>query len=282
MGPGGLRVRPLIPFFDHPHIDIPLPFPILGNTDHLTIYGFGIMVATGFLVASRWGIKEADRIGLKGEVINQLVGWMVASTFIGGHLGYAIMYDPKAYFADPIKFLYVWEGLSSFGGIITSLVVAIGFFLYHKLPLWHYLDLLAKIFVLGWGFGRTGCMLAHDHAGAVTQFWLGRQGICLSGDKSLACHDLGMYEMMWAFSVYGLFMLLDRKPRFAGFYAAMIGVLYGPVRFFFDFLRPESTDPRYLGFTAGQHWSVVIFALGVYFLVTRAKKADPGLWVAKK
>ncbi|MBN2797531.1 MAG: prolipoprotein diacylglyceryl transferase [Deltaproteobacteria bacterium] len=273
-------MRPLIPFFDHPRITIPLPFELPTGSDHLTIYGFGVMVALGFLVASRWGIKRADKIGLDGEVINRLVGWMVLSTFVGGHLGYAIMYDPASYFANPIKFLQVWEGLSSFGGIVTSIVVAVVFFKVQKLPLWHYLDLLAKVFVLGWGFGRTGCTLAHDHAGAVTNFWLGRQGICLNGDKSLACHDLGMYEMMWAFSVFGLFMLLDRKQRFSGFYAGLLGILYGPVRFFFDFLRPESTDPRYLGFTAGQHWSVVVFLLGVYIFWSRSRLNEPGKWIA--
>lgn len=269
----------VIPFFDHPRITIPLPFdlPFLGS-DEITIYGFGIMVALGFLIGAKVAIQRADRVGLDGEKLNKMVGWWVLTTFVGGHWGYALMYDPAAYFAEPIKFLYFWEGLSSFGGIVLSLIAGVAYFKYNKLPLWPYLDNVAFGMAIGWGLGRTGCTLAHDHPGAVTNFVLGRQGICLNGDPHLACHDLGMYEALWAYGLFIVFLLLDGKPRKPGFYAGFMGVAYGPTRFLLDFLRPESTDPRYFALTAGQWWAMVAFLVGSAVLYRALRSDDEPVW----
>jgi hypothetical protein len=50
----------------------------------------------------------------------------------------------------------------------------------------------------------------------------------------------------------------------AGFVTVLTGVLYAPVRFFLDFLRPEDTDPRYVGLTFAQWSSILAFGAAVY------------------
>jgi hypothetical protein len=35
----------------------------------------------------------------------------------------------------------------------------------------------------------------------------------------------------------------------AGFLTVLLGMLYAPVRFFLEYLRPSTTDPRYLSLT---------------------------------
>jgi len=50
----------------------------------------------------------------------------------------------------------------------------------------------------------------------------------------------------------------------AGFVTALTGVLYAPVRFFLDYLRPEDTDPRYGTLTFAQWSSIVAFAIAIY------------------
>ncbi len=254
-------MRPLIPFFDHPKITIPLPFDLplpTGPVSELTIYGFGIMVALGFLIGAKVAVNHANKSGMDGETVNKLVGWLVIGTFVGGHWGYALMYAPAEYFAEPVRFLHFWEGLSSFGGIVTCIVIVIWWVYKEKLPGWAFADSLAHGMGIGWALGRTGCTLAHDHPGAVTHFFLGRQGICLNNDPAMACHDLGMYEAIWAYSMFVVLRILDKKPRTAGVQAILLGLCYGPVRFGFDFLRPESSDPRWFYLTAGQWWALVL------------------------
>jgi phosphatidylglycerol:prolipoprotein diacylglycerol transferase len=266
-------VKPLIPWFEPPVLDIPLP-----GGSHLPLHGFGLLVALGFVFGGRAAMSRAKRMGLDPEAINRLIGWLVVGTFVGGHVGYGLMYKPDEYLANPVEFLKVWQGLSSFGGFVVCVPLAVWFFKKEKLPLWPYLDCLAHGMALGWFFGRMGCFVAHDHPGTVTDFWLGVYGICQPhGAKNVACHDMGLYEALWSLMMFGLFKLMDRRPWKPGTFVLTLGLAYGPVRFAMDFLRPEATDARYLGFTPGQYWAAVFTLVCVGALVMRVRSADEPL-----
>lgn len=267
-------MHPLIPWFEAPIFKIPgLEFEI---------HGFGILVALGFVFGGRVSMARARRLGLDPEVINRLIGWLVFGTFVGGHVGYGLMYKPQEYLADPIQFLYMWRGLSSFGGFLFCVPVSIWFFHKEKVPLWPMLDNLALGMSLGWFFGRMGCFVAHDHPGTVTNFWLGVYGICQpSGSRSIACHDMGLYEALWSLSMFGLFNLLDARPLKPGTLVLALGTAYGPLRFAMDWFRPEYTDVRYGGFTPGQYWSAVLTLVCLGALVARLRSSDPALGPAR-
>lgn len=258
----------LIPWFDVPIFPIPLPG---GRT--LPIHGFGVLVAIGFLVGGRVAMDRARATGLEAQQVNRVITWLVVGTFVGGHVGYGLMYKPAEYFADPIKFLQVWQGLSSYGGFAVCVPLAIWFFRKERLPVLPYLDTLAWGMTVGWFFGRLGCFVAHDHPGSATDFVLGVVGICEGGSRDIACHDMGLYEAIWSIGMYVAFLAIDRLRSWpAGFYTALIGLAYGPVRFGMDYLRPEANDPRYAGFTPGQWWSLLLTVLCAAMLVRVLRK----------
>lgn len=288
--------------------------PVL-NLGPLPIHGFGLLVALGFVIGGNAAMARAARTGLDGERINQVLTWLVIGTFIGGHWGYGLMYAREEYFADPVKFLQFWQGLSSFGGFVVCVPLAFYFFRRYGLPMWHYMDSLAFGMGIGWFLGRMGCTVAHDHPGTPSTFFLAkycrpveggtielpgfltsnvphdlRWGPCRDGgspvldiaDKVdpaafegvLAAHDMGFYEALWSLGVFLLFLGLERmrdwKP---GFYVTLLGVLYAPVRFGMDYLRPASTDNRWfvdtaIEMTPGQFWSIIFFVVALYGLVT--------------
>lgn len=277
----------LIPYFPPVKIQI---------TDTFAIHGFGILVAVAFIVGSHMAMRKALRDGLDPELINRLVGWLVLAVFVGGHLGHVIFYEPRYYLEHPLLIFKVWDGLSSFGGFIACLAVTIWFFRregrkreienqhrqarglppYPPIRYWDYGELCAYGWAFGWIFARTGCFLAHDHPGIVTDFFLGVRGICESapGDTSVACFDLGLLEALWAVPVSLFFFIADRKPRFSGFYQGWWALLYGAARMWYDGLRTH--DTRWLvgvlgdqGVTPGQVLSAVMMLLGVWILVTR-------------
>ena len=263
-------MKPLIPWFEPPVLEIPFGEMVI------PLHGFGFLVAIGFVVGGKVAMGRAKRLGLDPEVINRLIGWLVVGTFVGGHVGYGLMYKPDEYLANPIEFLKVWQGLSSIGGFAVCLPISIWFFIKEKVPVWPYLDCLAHGMAVGWFFGRMGCFVAHDHPGTATEFWLGVQGICQGDQPGLACHDMGLYEALWSLSVFGLFTVMDRARTFVpGFYVVLLGTLYGPVRFGMDFLRPESTDPTYWGFTPGQYGAALITLVGLAMLAFRLRSTDP-------
>jgi phosphatidylglycerol:prolipoprotein diacylglycerol transferase len=297
-------LAPLIPYYQVPVFHIgPLP-----------IHGFGMLVAAGFVLGGNAAMRRAERAGLDPEAINKLLGYLVLGTFIGGHVGYGLMYEPAEYFANPIKFLQFWQGLSSFGGFVVCVPLSFWFFRNHKLPIWPYMDSLSIGLALGWFFGRMGCTVAHDHPGTPSTFFLAkycrpveghtlelptwmvddhtgdlRWGPCRAiGDAVtsitqqvpadvgtvVSAHDMGFYEALWSISVFGLFLLLDRTARRPGFYVTLLGVLYAPVRFFMDFLRPETSDVRYLALTPAQWWSIVFFVVAAYGFYVRSRTTD--------
>jgi phosphatidylglycerol:prolipoprotein diacylglycerol transferase len=265
----------LIPWFEVPIFHIPL-----GSGRTLPIHGFGILVAIGFVVGGRVAMDRARATGLDPQMINRVITWLVVGTFVGGHVGYGLMYRPEEYFAEPVKFLQVWQGLSSYGGFAVCVPLAIWFFRKERLAVLPYLDALAWGMTVGWFFGRMGCFVAHDHPGTPTDFFLGVVGTCPGAGRDIACHDMGLYEAFWSIGMYGLFAAVDRVRRWpAGFYTALIGLAYGPVRFAMDTLRPEQNDPRYAGFTPGQWWSIALalFCAPMLFrLLSKQAQPDTG------
>ena len=125
---------------------------------------------------------------------------------------------------------------------------------------------------MAFGLGRVGCFLAHDHPGIETTFFLGVEGVCRTafGDTTMICHDLGLYEAIWACSLIGIVMMLDKKPRFPGFYLAMIPMYYAPIRFSLDYLR--TADVRYWGLTPAQYGTMILFSIGFAVFITCRKK----------
>ena len=210
---------------------------------------------------------------------------------------------------DLLYLVRFWDGLSSFGGFIVTSFLCYVFFkkenrrivrenktrhtanqaeenpekrplLFHISAL-HYGDCVIYGFPMAFGLGRVGCFLAHDHPGKITEFFLGVKGICRKNaeghfDDSLwateiACHDLGLYEAIWACSLIPIVYFINKtKPRFPGFFLAFIPMYYGPVRFCFDYLR--TNDVRYFGLTPAQYGAMMLFCIGLAVFAVNHKK----------
>ncbi len=261
-------MKPLIPWFEVPILPIPLPG---GGTFEL--HGFGVLVAIGFMVGGWVAQRRATRLGDDAEAINRLIGWLVVGTFVGGHVGYGLMYKPDEYLSNPVEFLKFWQGLSSMGGFIVCVPLAIYFFKREKLDVWRYMDHLAHGMAIGWFFGRMGCFVAHDHPGSPTDFYLGVYGICHGqSSKLVACHDLGLYEALWSLAMFVVLQVLDRATKLKdGMHVLLLGLAYGPVRFALDSLRPEATDPTYGPFTPGQYGAIAVTVVCLAALARRAR-----------
>jgi hypothetical protein len=61
----------------------------------------------------------------------------------------------------------------------------------------------------------------------------------------------------------------------AGMVTVLVGMLYAPVRFFMDFLRPEYSDPRHFGLTFAQWISILAFGGTAWFAYYVFKNGEP-------
>jgi len=258
----------VIPYFPQPNLHL----------GPLTIHAFGALVATGILLAFRLIRQRAPKVGLDAVLSERLAMRMVISGFIAAHIVDRIAYYPRDVLANPLSLLYIWESISSFGGFIGAVIVAVWFMRKQGGTLgWRYLDLIAYVFPLAWMFGRLGCTVAYDHPGTPTEFFLGQRY-----SDHIVRHNLGLYEALYTAVIVLLFYRLGKnKTRAPGFYVGALPLVYAPVRFLLDFLRIE--DARYFGFTPGQYGSVLLVGAGLLVLrhAERLRAAQPQASAAK-
>jgi phosphatidylglycerol---prolipoprotein diacylglyceryl transferase len=195
--------------------------------------------------------------------------------------------------------LRIWDGISSYGGFIGG---AIGFALFvwwKRLPARLFADITLIGLLLAFSIGRIGCTVVSDHIGAMVDpnAWYAFLAMDYplhavpreiltpellnlinkpeGATAVVRAWNLGLLELLYLIPVNVViarlaFRTSNRLP--AGVIAVLTGVMYAPVRFFLDFLRPEKTDPRYLGLTFAQWSSIAAFGAALY-LASRLLKS---------
>jgi phosphatidylglycerol:prolipoprotein diacylglycerol transferase len=240
----------VIPYFTQPKLHL----------GPITIHAFGVLVATGILLAIRLIRQRAARVDLDPALSERLAMRIVIVSFLCAHVFDRLAYFPRETWADPLSLLRIWESISSFGGFIGATMTAM-FFLrsrHKQKDGWRYLDVISYAFPVGWFFGRLGCTLAYDHPGTETTFFLAQRY-----SDNVIRHNLGLYEALYVLPIIATFLLLGRnRKRPEGFYLALLPILYAPGRFFLDFLRHD--DARYFGLTPAHYGSIVLFIVGVW------------------
>jgi phosphatidylglycerol:prolipoprotein diacylglycerol transferase len=128
---------------------------------------------------------------------------------------------------------------------------------------------------LGWGVGRIGCFLIHDHPGTLTHFILGVKF------PDGARFDLGLMESILGFILFVVFYFLFKKLikiRF-GLVAAYSIASYAVGRFLLDFLRATPDFPggdvRYMSLTPAQWGMLAVLAgLTLMFVLGKMKRKE--------
>ncbi len=152
----------------------------------LTLHPFGLLVATGVVVGTFLATNRARKRGIDLDKLNSFITWMLVGGFTGAHMFDEIFYHPSEIVKRPWSLLFLWEGLSSFGGFLGALigivlwkyfeavpykqlgpVATIPKFRRRKepMPVMPLADLILSVFPVAWIFGRSGCTVVHDHPG---------------------------------------------------------------------------------------------------------------------
>ncbi len=251
----------MIPYFAQPELHL----------GPITIHAFGVLVATGILLALRSIRRRSAELGLDPMLAERLAMRMVIIGFIVAHLVDRIAYYPRDVLAHPLSLLYIWQSISSFGGFLGATLVAVWFVHSRRASAdgWRYLDVIAYAFPLAWMFGRCGCAVAFDHPGYATTFFLAERYT-----DGVVRHNLGLDEALCTVPLVLVFHWLGKnKARPAGFYLGLLASVYAPVRFFLDSLRWD--DARYFGLTPGQYGSILLEIVGLLIL-RQALRRPPG------
>jgi phosphatidylglycerol:prolipoprotein diacylglycerol transferase len=272
-----------------------VPYFHLGSFDKLgiPIQAFGVIVAIGVLIGAALLRRYAEWHGVSDDHIRGLTGWITVTGFIGAHVFDVVAYQWDDLMKDPVLLIKLWKGISSYGGFLGG---ALGFAMYiwwKRLPVRLFADIAIVGLLPAFSIGRIGCTVVSDHLGArlgnpdawyaflameyprdealkdgvsgLAQLYQQNPDAQIAG--TIEAWNLGFVELIYLVPVNLLVLWLAFRPdkrMGAGFLAVLAGIFYAPVRFFMDYLRPEASDPRYLGFTFAQWCSFLAFGVSVY------------------
>jgi phosphatidylglycerol:prolipoprotein diacylglycerol transferase len=250
----------------------------------LAVRWYGISYLLGFiasiLLLRRWSRQRRFDVPAE-EVGNFVVLLAFFGVFLGGRLGYVLLYGLDSLVRDPLYIFKVWEGgMASHGGFAGVVLFMVWYAKKHKHSFWNLADNFACTASLGLAFGRLANFVNGELWGRVTSAKWGVvfpqelglqygqydiqsiQQAVLAGEL-LPRHPSQLYQAFGeGFLVFGIMLLLrrigwDRRP---GVLSTSYLVLYAVARIAMEFFRePDSTV--YFGWlTKGQLYSVLMIA----------------------
>jgi phosphatidylglycerol:prolipoprotein diacylglycerol transferase len=252
----------------------------------ITITGYGIMMAVGFLVGG-WAIyQELKRRGMSDEYASDIVVASVIGGVLGAKVWYAVLYHDVAA-------LFSRGGLVWYGGFIGGAAAVIINGWRKRVPVRFTIEISAPALALGYALGRVGCFLVEDDYGIPTnlpwglKFPNGLPPTTAQNLRSLfhvtipqgtqpfdvlAVHPTQLYEVAAMGLVFWLLWRMRAHKHAVGWLFAVYMILAGVERFLIEFIRAK--DDRVLGgFTLAQAASVAVVGLGVA-LAARWSKPD--------
>ena len=214
----------MIPYFPEPVIYI----------GPLALHAFSVLVIVAILMGRGIVARRAQRLQLDRQAMAAMCISMLCAGFVTAHFAKIILPNIPVFLAEPSMALRSTGGITSLAGLGGGLLGGIvwnrmrGLNGFETLRM---LDVIAYALPFAWIFGRFGCFLAHDHRGLYTTGWIGVQ--FPEGTR----FDLGLIELLFLIAFASLFHILNRRPRPAGFFFGMYGVVYGLYRVFQDTLH---------------------------------------------
>lgn len=264
------------------------------------IYWYGVLMATGILVAIWLADREEKRKGLPKDTILDACLYMIPLGILCARL-YYVLFEWQYYGQHPMEILYIWEGgLAFYGSLLGGLL---GLWIYShrkKIRILRIMDCVAPGLALAQAIGRWGNFFNQEAYGLPINngsllwfpFAVRIEGVhYFNGEICTNPYHMAtfFYESMWCVLIF-LFLWANRKKfKHDGDAFLIYALLYGFERMFIEGLRGDSL---YLiqpgGFIAegirvsqlGSFLAVLCIAL--FFIIRRGKEKRLGrlIWPA--
>ncbi len=249
----------------------------------LTIHYYGIIIMLGVIAAAFLAQRQANRRGENGELVWDMLVWVLIMGIIGARLWHIFTPMPSLvaqgitthyYLTHPLAILEIWNGGLGIPGAVIGGVVALYFFSRrHHISFFTWLDILAPSLALGQAIGRWGNFFNQELYGAPTTLPWGiyiDPAHRLPGYANVAYyHPTFFYEFLWNLGNMALLLWLSRRfgeKMKSGDIFLVYLLVYPFGRFLLEFLRLDSSQID--GINANQMvMLVVMIAAGITLLI---------------
>lgn len=244
--------------------------PVLLSLGPLEIRYYGLVYVLGALL-TLWYLEHRRKKGsfpLTKEENYDFVFYLLLGLLIGSRL-FEVFWEPSYYLSNPLRFFAFWQGGMSFhGGLVGTTLAGYLFCRKKKINLWQMADIVVIPVVFTLALGRLANFTNSELWGTVANVsWCVYFPLAEAAGE--ACrHPYVLYEALKRFAILGLLLFLS-KEKFKdklkpGTIFLSFVVLENLGRFFLDFLKEDS---HYLGLTPGQYLAIIIFFIGLFFMI---------------
>jgi len=247
----------------------PVIFQIAGP---LALRWYGLAYLLGFLVGYfiLRRLSRRDEFAVPTEELSNFMVYLaIFGVFLGGRLGYVLLYDWNTFADDPLFIVRVWEGgMASHGGMLGVIALLLWTARKYKCSFWNLSDGLAFIAPFGLFFGRVANFINGELWGRPTQVaWaviFPKAGDTVPTPR----HPSQLYEALGEGLFLFLALWLIRRTAWGkreGTTSALFLLFYAVARITVEFFRePDSTV--YFGWlTKGQLYSALMILGAIAF-----------------
>ncbi len=210
------------------------PDPIAFTIAGIEIRWYGILIATGMMLAVLISSRRAHTHGIKDDDVLDIALWMLPIGVIGARV-YYVLFNLDMYHSLSEAANIRNGGLAIHGGLIFG-ALTVYFICRHKRihPL-NVLDLFVPTVALAQALGRWGNFFNGEaHGGPTDLPW----GILVDGVK---VHPTFLYESIWCLFLFFFLSWWDENRRTAyGQTFSLYLILYSAERFLVESLRTDS------------------------------------------
>ncbi|HLT55601.1 MAG TPA: prolipoprotein diacylglyceryl transferase [Bacillota bacterium] len=244
----------------------------------LTIYWYGVIIATGAAIGLWLAMKEAERLGWNKDLLIDFLIYAVPIAIIFARI-YYVTFEWERYSDGPLwKVIAIWEGgIAIHGAVIGGVVTAIVFSRVRKIPFWQLADIVAPSLILGQAIGRWGNFMNQEaHGGPIPEgsvlydilpdFIL--QQMTIDG---VTYQPTFLYESLWNILIFVLLIYMRRQWNpIRGEIFLTYAIMYSIGRFFIEGMR---TDSLYVvgDLRTAQIVSILTIIIGLILIFYRRK-----------
>jgi phosphatidylglycerol:prolipoprotein diacylglycerol transferase len=267
--------------------------PRLLQIGPFTIYGYGLMLAIGFIVGSYLITYDMKRRGMDPNLGNTITLIALFAGVIGSKILFLI--ENWSYFlADPVGMTFSPSGLTFYGGFLLA---TLAIYLYLRkigIPFLRAADAIAPGLLIAYGIARLGCHLAGDgdYGFPTTLPWgtdyskgtyppsvafravpeiAGRYPGGIVPDNTL-CHPTPVYEFLICGILFWILWRLRTKLKPDGKLFMLYLFFAGMERFSIEFIR---VNPRSsLGLSEAQFIALAIVITGLIGWFSLSRNPD--------
>lgn len=242
------------------------------------VYWYGIVIATGLLLAVIYAYMNADNYGVDRNKLFDCVIVGIITAVIGAR-AYYVLSEWDRYAGDWGAIFNIRDGgIAIYGSIIGALIGGLTMAKIRKQRFLPLLDVTMIGFLIGQALGRWGNFFNQEAFGTQTDslFRMMSENTIIDG-KVVAVHPCFLYESVWCALGFVFLHIFHKKfQKYHGQIFFLYLVWYGLERMIVEGLRTDSLYWTVFGvtFRASQVLSGVLVAVGIVMLIVWRNKDD--------